>query len=104
MSDVSFRDFVLEQLDGLHGLRCKPMFGGHGLYLNDAFFGIIHHGVLYFRTDPASRPEFERRGMRSFMPNPGQRLKAYFEVPAEVLEEPDELAAWARRAVAARSS
>jgi hypothetical protein len=31
------------------------MFGGHGLYLGDRFFGIINGGHAWFRTDAASR-------------------------------------------------
>ncbi|HEX6928346.1 MAG TPA: TfoX/Sxy family protein [Gammaproteobacteria bacterium] len=98
MSDASFRDFVLEQLTGMHGLACRAMFGGHGLYADEVFFGIIHRGALYFRTDEQSRPEYERRGMRPFMPGPRQSLKAYYEVPAEILEDPESLIEWARRA------
>lgn len=101
MADTSFRDFVLEQLEDLHGLVCRPMFGGHGLYSDEVFFGIIHRGALYFRTDEQSRPEYLRQGMRPFMPKPRQSLKAYYEVPAGVLEDPELLVEWARRAMAA---
>lgn len=104
MSDASFREFVLEQLEGLPQLHGRAMFGGHGLYLGETFFGIIHRGALYFRTDAVSRPDYERAGMRSFRPNPEQRLKAYFEVPPEVLEDPEMLQAWAQRAAAAKTS
>lgn len=102
MSDASFRDFVLEQLGGLEGLACRRMFGGYGLYGGDVFFGIIHGGALYFRTDERSRSDYLQQGMRPFMPNPRQSLKAYYEVPVTVLEEPELLAEWARRAMAAR--
>lgn len=102
MSDASFRDFVLEQLEGVDALACRRMFGGYGLYGGDVFFGIIHRGALYFRTDEKSRVEYLRHGMRPFMPTPRQSLKAYYEVPADVLEEPELLAEWARRAMAAR--
>ena len=98
MADTSFRDFVLEQLEGIPDLRCRAMFGGYGLYWGDTFFAIIHRGSLYFRTDPVSRREYESWGMSSFMPNPEQRLKAYFEVPPHVLEDPETLVSWARRA------
>ena len=51
MADDSFRDFVLDQLDGLPGLRCKAMFGGHGIYADEAFFAIVHDGRIYFKVD-----------------------------------------------------
>lgn len=101
MADTSFRDFVLEQLAGLPALVCKRMFGGYGLYAADVFFGIIHRGVLYFRTDENSRAAYVEQGMRPFMPGPRQSLKAYYEVPAGVLEDAEQLQDWARRAVAA---
>ena len=37
-SSESFREFVLEQLVGVHGIRARGMFGGVGLYADDAFF------------------------------------------------------------------
>jgi hypothetical protein len=39
------------------------------------------------------------RGMKAFMPFPGQPSLGYFQVPAEVIEEAEELTRWARRSV-----
>lgn len=100
-SDASFRDFVLDQLSDLDGVSCRAMFGGHGLYLGDAFFGIVFEGQLYLKTDDATRAEYEHRGMRTFRPNARQTLTSYYEVPADVLEDAGQLAEWARRAAAA---
>ncbi len=75
------------------------MFGGHGLYRGGTFFGIIFKGRLYFKTNNTTRTDYVERGMKSFRPNPGQTLKNYFEVPADILEEPDRLAAWAQDAI-----
>jgi len=58
MGDASFRDFVLEQLAALDGLRCTRMFGGYGLYGSERFFGIVHNGRLYFKTNPDTLPEY----------------------------------------------
>ena len=92
----SFRDFVLEQLG--NGVEARPMFGGHGLYHDDAFFGILDKGRFYLRTMPKTRPEFESRGMKPFRPSARQTLKSYYEVPAEVLEDRDLCRTWASRA------
>jgi len=35
VADDSFKDFVLDQLGGLPGLRARRMFGGTGLYAGD---------------------------------------------------------------------
>ena len=93
-----FKDFVLDQLADLRGLTCRAMFGGYGLYQAGTFFGIIHKGRLYFKTDPTTVPHYRDRGMKPFKPNPKQRLKNYYEVPIEVVESPDDLAAWASQA------
>lgn len=93
-----FKDFVLDQLNGLRGVTCRAMFGGYGLYQRDTFFGIIHKSRLYFKTDPLTRPSYHERGMRPFRPNAKQTLKNYYEVPADVIEDAEQLATWARRA------
>ena len=45
------REFVLDQLAGLDGLRARAMFGGVGLYAGEVFFGIVAAEVLYFKVD-----------------------------------------------------
>lgn len=95
----SYKEFILDQLDSLGGLRCGGMFGGYGLYQGDVFFGIISKSRLYFKTDATSRQAYLDRGMRAFRPNPRQELQTYYEVPVEVLEDRDELARWASEAI-----
>jgi DNA transformation protein len=99
-----FRAFVLDQLSGVRALRTKPMFGCVGLYSGDVFFAVLADDVLYLRTDPASRPEFERIGGRPFVV-PGERpmTMSYYSVPPALLEDAEELAVWARGAIAAKS-
>lgn len=100
MTDRTFKDFVLDQLSGLGGVEARRMFSGYGLYLGDLFFAIIHGGRLYFRTDDATRGDYESRGMGPFRPNARQTLASYYEVPVDVVEDEDALVAWARRAAA----
>lgn len=99
----SFLEFVRDQLQALGGVEGRRMFSGYGLYLRDAFFGIVHDGRLYFKTDDASRDAYRERGMGPFQPNAKQTLASYYEVPPEVLEDGETLTEWARRAAAARS-
>lgn len=102
MKDDSFRAFVLDQLSGAGAVRCRAMFGGYGLYKGGVFFGIIHKGRLYFKTDGRTRSLFEGRGMEPFRSGPKQTLKNYYEVPPEVLESRPQLTDWARAAVRAK--
>jgi DNA transformation protein len=99
MSTGSFKEFILDQLRGLDQVVCRSMFGGQGLYHGEVFFGIIHKGRLYFKTDSTTRPAYLEQGMAPFRPNARQTLKSYYEVPVEVIEAPDQLCEWARRAV-----
>jgi DNA transformation protein len=101
MPDDSFNEFVLDQLSALPDLRAKAMFGAHGLYCGENFFGILDEGRLFFKTDAASQADYTARGMGPFTYEMKGRLMtmAYHEVPPDVLEQPHELTAWARRAI-----
>ena len=91
-----FKDFVLDQLVDVRGVTARAMFGGYGLYHKDVFFGIIHQGRLYFKTHDETRAAYVRYGMKPFRPNGKQTLKTYYEVPADIFEDSEQLASWAR--------
>lgn len=95
----SFLSFVLEQLAALPELRSKRMFGGHGLYSGEMFFGIVFDGRLYFKTHPETLPEYLKHHAEVFAPSEKQVLHNYREVPVEILEDADSLVIWARAAV-----
>jgi len=101
MKHTSFKDFVVDQLGELRGLSCRAMFGGYGLYQEAVFFGIIHKGRLYFKTDDTSRPAYVKKGMKPFRPNRTQTLRTYYEVPVDIAEDSEQLVTWARRAARA---
>ncbi len=97
-----FRDFVLEQLASTGRVAPRAMFGGVGLYLDGLFFALIDDDTLYFKADDASRKRYEAAGSRPFCPDPSRPGQAmgYWQVPADVLEDGEALAEWAREAVA----
>ena len=98
MAADTFRDFVLEQLDGLKDLRCKRMFGGYGLYCGAHFFAIVFDGRLYFKTNPDTLPEYLTYQPLVFAPSEKQILKNYREVPIDILEDGAYLLLWAGKA------
>ena len=100
--DEGFRQFVEDQLSTMRGVVCKRMFGGHGLYAGETFFGIIYRSQLYFKTDETTRTAYLERGMKPFRPSAKQTLKTYYEVPAGILEDGDQLVVWAQQAVRCR--
>jgi DNA transformation protein len=95
-----FINYVLEQLAALEGLSTRRMFGAVGLYGEGAFFGLISSDVLYFKVGESNRADFEARGMGQFRPykNRPKVALSFSEVPADVLEDAEECARWARRA------
>ena len=99
MKDDSFKAFVLDQLVRAGQVKCRAMFGGYGLYQGERFFGILFKGRLYFKTDDVSAAAYRERGMKPFRPSATMTLKTYYEVPVDILEDDEELAVWARRAV-----
>jgi DNA transformation protein len=103
----SFKTYVLEQLERVvPDLRSRSMFGGVGIYSGDLFFALIDDDLVYFKTDDTTRRDFEARGMGPFRPTgeDGETMR-YHQLPEDVLEDPEALAAWAEKSigVAARS-
>ena len=96
-----FRDYVLELLEPFGSVSFRPMFGGGGLYRSDVMFALITRSdVLYFRTDAQNKSDYEDAGMGPFVTNAEkQTTMPYHEVPAGVLEESEEMCAWARKAL-----
>ena len=100
-SSDSFRQFVLDQLDGLE-VRARSMFGGTGLYSGETFFGIIAADTLYLKVDETNRGMFDEAAMPPFRPFADRPAStSYFAVPLAVVESASELEHWARAAVAA---
>jgi DNA transformation protein len=102
MKDESFKDFVLDQLRDLDDVEARRMFGGFGLYQDETFFGIIHKGRLYFKTNETTVGAYRKRKMKAFRPNAKQTLKSYYQVPVEVIEDADQLRGWAAKAINCR--
>ena len=92
---------VLDRLAALGEVRSHPLFGGHGIYWRETIFGILFGGKLYFKVHERSRADYESRGMGPFRPNQRQTLKSYYEVPPEVLADPNALLSWASEAIRA---
>lgn len=97
----SFRTFVLDQLGRVvPRIRARSMFGGVGIYSGELFFALIAGDTLYFKVDDSNRPDFEARGMGPFLPFGDERDKMqYYEVPSELLEDPDALRPWAEKSI-----
>jgi DNA transformation protein len=70
------------------------MFGGYGIFHEGDMFALISGSTLYFKVDDTNRAAYDAAGSNRFKPMP------YYSVPADVLENRDELHAWARTSIA----
>jgi DNA transformation protein len=97
-----FLAYVLEQLDSLGHLSSRRMFGAVGLYSGELFFGLIDDDTLFFKSDESNSADYTARNMPRFMPFPErpEAVMAYYQVPADIIEDAELLVAWARKSVA----
>jgi DNA transformation protein len=98
-----FVEFLRDQLRRWAPVTARRMFSGKGIYRGTVIFALFIGDTLYFRTDDENRGEFEALGMPPFRYERSGRTVAlgYHEVPADVLEDTEELARWATRAYSA---
>ncbi|MES2957664.1 MAG: TfoX/Sxy family protein [Pseudomonadota bacterium] len=96
-------DHCLELLAPLGAVRARRMFGGHGLYCDDLFFGLIARERLYLKVDTHSQAGFADAGCEPFVYDAKGRRSTmgYWSVPAEAMESPTLMQPWARQALAA---
>jgi DNA transformation protein and related proteins len=95
-----FLDYVVDQLVVTGPVKPRRMFGGAGLYLGGIFFGIVAEDVLYFKVDDTNRSDYAAAGSGPFRPFGSETYEmSYYEVPGDVLEDPDVLKEWAMKAL-----
>ena len=89
MTDRVTKERVLAQLSPLGNITSRPMFGGHGTLL--AGHNLRHRlrGSALFKVDEQSKGDYVAEGMGPFRPNERQTLKSYYEVPPDVLDDPE---------------
>ncbi|MBP7617596.1 MAG: TfoX/Sxy family protein [Geothrix sp.] len=98
---VSFRTYLLDQLGQIRPITTRPMFGGLTFFAEGRAFALADDGVIYFKVDDSNRPDFVAAGKGPFLPfgDPDKPMQ-YYELPEEVLEDPEALAQWMAKAIA----
>jgi DNA transformation protein and related proteins len=82
-------------------IAIRPMFGFHGLFAGDVMFGVLVDESIYLKTDAETVKAYAAERSKPFTfrkPNGERIVTSYFALPERLLDEPDELAQWARRA------
>ena len=98
-----FIHYVIDQLSTWGDVSARKMFGGAGLYCDGVMFGLIADDVAYLKVDDSNRKDFVKAGSSPFNPYPDKvktAVMSYYEIPADVVENPDQLAEWAQRSLA----
>lgn len=97
-------DTICDLFSAFGPVRLRRMFGGAGVYAEGVMFALEAGGLLYLKADAAFAAELAARGSEPFryVAKTGPRTMASFwRVPEAALDDADDLAALARRAVEA---
>jgi DNA transformation protein len=100
----SFAEFLREHLAPLGRVTMRRMFGKTGVFCDGVMLGVVTDNTLYVRVDDHNRATF--REAACFPPlnyvKKGSTIDlSFWRVPERLFDEPDELVAWARAALAA---
>ena len=100
----SFAEFLREQLAPLGPLSLRRMFGKTGVFCDGVMLAMVSDNTLYFRVDDDNKAFFKEAA--AFPPlnyaKKGESIDlAFWRAPERLFDEPEELVAWARQALAA---
>lgn len=104
----AFVAHCIELLGSMGPVRSRRMFGGHGLYVDDLFVGLILNDLLYLKSDAINRSRYLEAGCEPFRytrtrPD-GSTQEAglsFFQPPEEAMDSPAMMLPWARLAMEA---
>lgn len=100
------REAIAELFSAFGPVSVRRMFSGFGVYADDVCFSLFLRGELYLKADEAAIPRFTEEGSRPFsysQPTSGKVVvvNSFWRLPERLYDDPDELAVWAKDAVAA---
>mgnify|MGYP000194579378 CR=1 FL=1 len=97
-----YREFLEDQFASFGPIAIRRMFGGAGLFRDGLMFALVAADTLYFKVDDTNQADFEARNMEPFTSLRKSKPASlrYYQVPAEILEDPLELRPWAEKAFA----
>jgi DNA transformation protein and related proteins len=97
-------DDIRELFSAFGPVEVRRMFGGAGIYARGRMFALIADGVIYLKADADTEPAFVGEGLEPFSyaaKNGKRAVMSYQRMPDRLYDDPDELAVWARDALAA---
>lgn len=98
-------DGISELFAGLGPVSIRRMFGGKGIYHHGVIFAIEIRGELMLKADAETGPDFAAAGATQWIYGNARTGRAvampYWTIPDAAMDDPDEMADWARKAFAA---
>lgn len=98
------RDFLTDLFADFGPVTIRKMFSGFGISADGTNFALALRSGLYFRADETSIPQFEAEGSKPFSYQTRAKtvvVNSYWELPARLFDDSEELSVWARTALAA---
>ena len=100
----TFAEFLREQLAPLGRVSMRRMFGKTGVFCDGLMLGMVRDDALYFRVDDHNRTAFKEAEAfppLNYQKKGGSIDLSFWRAPERLFDEPEELVAWARLALAA---
>jgi DNA transformation protein len=98
------REFLIDLFSDFGPVTIRPMFSGFGISVDGVNFAMALRAGLYFRADEVTIPQFEAEGSRPFQYQTSARsvlVNSYWQLPARLFDDTEELSRWARAALGA---
>jgi DNA transformation protein len=98
------RDFLIDLFADFGPVTIRKMFSGFGISADGTNFALALRSGLYFRADEQSIPQFEAEGSKPFQYQTRAKtvtVNSYWQLPARLFDDPEELSGWARAALSA---
>jgi DNA transformation protein and related proteins len=98
------REFLIDLFSAFGPVTIRPMFSGFGISVDGVNFAMALRAGLYFRADEVTIPQFEAEGAKPFQYQTRAKtvmVNSYWQLPARLFDDTEELSQWARAAVAA---
>lgn len=92
----------LRDLFGALGpIQIRRMFGGAGLFIDDAMFGLVADETIYMKTDADLAKAYADAGSEPFTYSGSGRTveMSFWRLPDSALDDADEALDWARRSL-----
>jgi len=98
------REFLIDLFADFGPVTIRPMFSGYGVSADGTNFALALRAGLYFRADETTIPQYEAEGSQPFQYQTRAKtvtVNSYWQLPARLFDDTEELGAWARAALAA---